>query len=298
MVTGGGRSSLESPGSSELNEEEESPEPDADYMEEYDSEEERKQKRKKRLPQKIRSSIGGSNSNVSSGSSSSTLITRSTKGTENDKPFLCNCKSLLFYLIPHFPLFTACNRRYKTASSLKAHRTQYHGGEVHKSSPAPPPVPPTPRALPPKKTEVRVPVILPPPPNLNGKEDAKPSPYCDFCLGDSACNRKSSKMEKMVSCANCGRSGIFCLVICSCTIDFFFAAHPSCMQFSESLSTVVHMYRWQCIECKSCHFCGTSENDDQLLFCDDCDRGYHMYCLRPPLKNQPEGDCFGGYDLF
>ena len=64
------------------------------------------------------------------------------------------------------------------------------------------------------------------------------------------------------------------------------------MQFSESLSTVVHMYRWQCIECKSCHFCGTSENDDQLLFCDDCDRGYHMYCLRPPLKNQPEGDLF------
>lgn len=61
------------------------------------------------------------------------------------------------------------------------------------------------------------------------------------------------------------------------------------MQFSDSLSNVVHTYRWQCIECKSCHFCGTSENDDQLLFCDDCDRGYHMYCLRPPLKNPPEG---------
>ena len=52
---------------------------------------------------------------------------------------------------------------------------------------------------------------------------------------------------------------------------------------------MVHTYRWQCIECKSCHFCGTSENDDQLLFCDDCDRGYHMYCLHPPLKNPPEG---------
>lgn len=69
-------------------------------------------------------------------------------------------------------------------------------------------------------------------------------------------------------------------------------AHPSCMQFSQSLSTVVHTYRWQCIECKSCHFCGTSENDDQLLFCDDCDRGYHMYCLRPPLKHPPEGTAF------
>ena len=74
----------------------------------------------------------------------------------------------------------------------------------------PPPVPVPPRTLPAKKPEVRVPVILPPPPNLNGKEDAKPSPYCDFCLGDSTCNRKSTKAEKMVSCANCGRSGEMC----------------------------------------------------------------------------------------
>lgn len=66
-------------------------------------------------------------------------------------------------------------------------------------------------------------------------------------------------------------------------------AHPSCMQFSAALSAVVRTYRWQCIECKSCHFCGTSENDDQLLFCDDCDRGYHMYCLKPPIKEPPEG---------
>ena len=28
---------------------------------------------------------------------------------------------------------------------------------------------------------------------------------------------------------------------------------------------------------------------DQLLFCDDCDRGYHMYCLKPPMTEPPEG---------
>lgn len=27
----------------------------------------------------------------------------------------------------------------------------------------------------------------------------------------------------------------------------------------------------------------------KLLFCDDCDRGYHMYCLVPPIKEPPEG---------
>lgn len=29
---------------------------------------------------------------------------------------------------------------------------------------------------------------------------------------------------------------------------------------------------------------------DQLLFCDDCDRGYHLYCLKPPLKTAPENE--------
>lgn len=83
-----------------------------------------------------------------------------------------------------------CRRRYKTASSLKAHHTQNHPGE---------PFPPS--------LEEKVPVILPPPPNLQGKELAKPNPYCDFCLGDSTGNKKTSKPEKMVSCADCGRSG-------------------------------------------------------------------------------------------
>ena len=75
---------LESPGSSELNEEEESPEPDADYMEEYDSEEDRKQKKKRRPPPKVRSSVGNNVNNSS--------ITRSSKAAENDKPFPCSCK--------------------------------------------------------------------------------------------------------------------------------------------------------------------------------------------------------------
>ena len=34
---------------------------------------------------------------------------------------------------------------------------------------------------------------------------------------------------------------------------------------------------------------GTSDNDDQLLFCDECDRGFHMYCLTPRIERPPEG---------
>lgn len=78
------RSVLESPGSSELNEEEESPEPDVDYMDDYDSDEERKNKKKKRPPPKMKN-----NSSISS----TTSTTRSTRASDNDKPFLCNRKT-------------------------------------------------------------------------------------------------------------------------------------------------------------------------------------------------------------
>ncbi|XP_078097212.1 zinc finger protein neuro-d4-like [Mustelus asterias] len=99
-----------------------------------------------------------------------------------------------------------------------------------------------------------------------------PNTYCDFCLGGISGNKKTGSPEDLISCADCGRSG-----------------HPSCLQFTVNMTAAVRTYRWQCIECKSCNLCGTSENDDQLLFCDDCDRGYHMYCLNPPMSDPPEG---------
>ena len=29
-----------------------------------------------------------------------------------------------------------------------------------------------------------------------------------------------------------------------------------------------------------------------MLLCDGCDRGHHMYCLKPKLKAVPKGDWF------
>ena len=37
--------------------------------------------------------------------------------------------------------------------------------------------------------------------------------------------------------------------------------HPSCLQFSDNMLISVKKYAWQCIECKSCGLCGTSDND-------------------------------------
>lgn len=88
------------------------------------------------------------------------------------------------------------------------------------------------------------------------KPRATPSPYCDFCLGDTKENKKTGVPEELVSCSDCGRSG-----------------HPTCLQFTENMIISVKKYRWQCIECKCCSLCGTSENDETLLFCDSCDAG-------------------------
>ncbi|XP_070497908.1 zinc finger protein ubi-d4 [Chironomus tepperi] len=121
------------------------------------------------------------------------------------------------------------------------------------------------------------------PGDKNDKPRASPSPYCDFCLGDTKENKKTGFPEELVSCSDCGRSG-----------------HPTCLQFTENMIISVKKYRWQCIECKCCSICGTSENDETLLFCDSCDAGFHMYCLSPPLTQPPEGswDCKSCIETF
>ncbi len=41
-----------------------------------------------------------------------------------------------------------------------------------------------------------------------------------------------------------------------------------------------------------CRICRRKCGDELLLLCDGCDHGYHTYCLKPPLKDIPEGDWF------
>ena len=39
-----------------------------------------------------------------------------------------------------------------------------------------------------------------------------------------------------------------------------------------------------------CHKCKKGDKPEKMLLCDTCDRGWHLYCLTPPLKSIPEGD--------
>nr|6OIE_A Chain A, Histone acetyltransferase KAT6B [Homo sapiens]6OIE_B Chain B, Histone acetyltransferase KAT6B [Homo sapiens] len=99
-----------------------------------------------------------------------------------------------------------------------------------------------------------------------------PIPICSFCLGTKESNREK-KPEELLSCADCGSSG-----------------HPSCLKFCPELTTNVKALRWQCIECKTCSACRVQgRNADNMLFCDSCDRGFHMECCDPPLSRMPKG---------
>ncbi|XP_037534439.1 zinc finger protein neuro-d4 [Nematolebias whitei] len=90
--------------------------------------------------------------------------------------------------------------------------------------------------------------------------------YCDFCLGGS---KKTGCPEDLISCADCGRSVLLVYSI----------ANPSNQIYGHSDRSVLNLTFSKI----------GSFMMDQLLFCDDCDRGYHMYCLSPPMSEPPEG---------
>ncbi|KAL6848545.1 hypothetical protein ACP4OV_021839 [Aristida adscensionis] len=41
-----------------------------------------------------------------------------------------------------------------------------------------------------------------------------------------------------------------------------------------------------------CEACGSGEASAELMLCDGCDRGFHIFCLRPILPRVPAGDWF------
>ncbi len=103
---------------------------------------------------------------------------------------------------------------------------------------------------------------------------------------------------------------------------FPFIGHPSCLQMTPSMLEHVKRLRWYCVDCKRCTLCHYSANsssrhaggssgespnenttstdlnsgsrsdkDNDLLLCDNCDRGYHLSCVAPDLSEPPEGMC-------
>uniref|UniRef100_A0A7S4SER4 Uncharacterized protein n=2 Tax=Ditylum brightwellii TaxID=49249 RepID=A0A7S4SER4_9STRA len=47
---------------------------------------------------------------------------------------------------------------------------------------------------------------------------------------------------------------------------------------------------WDPYGTTTCEICRQDKDDHQILICDECHRGYHMYCVRPVIVNVPTSD--------
>ncbi|XP_040095037.1 PHD finger protein 10 isoform X3 [Oryx dammah] len=88
-----------------------------------------------------------------------------------------------------------------------------------------------------------------------------PNALCGICLKGKE-SSKRGKAEPLVHCSQCGNSG-----------------HPSCLDMPMELASMVETYPWQCMECKTCVVCGQPHHEEEMMFCDVCDRGYHTFCV-------------------
>ena len=69
-------------------------------------------------------------------------------------------------------------------------------------------------------------------------------------------------------------------------------SHPVCLELNPTLvkwQTILD-YKWQCMQCKTCSKCQKPYDEDKMMFCDRCDRGFHTYCVG--LSEVPGGSFF------
>lgn len=97
----------------------------------------------------------------------------------------------------------------------------------------------------------------------------KPNAVCKVCKSGGS-KIRDGKVEELVHCSECDNSG-----------------HPSCMDLTADVVDILKTYPWQCMDCKTCIHCRDPYDEDKMLFCDKCDRGYHTFCVG--LKNLPQG---------
>lgn len=73
--------------------------------------------------------------------------------------------------------------------------------------------------------------------------------------------------------------------------------HFKCLDVPHTarIQATMRTYDWMCVDCKRCEECDDiktkegdgEEEEEELLFCDGCDRGYHVSCL--DMKDVPDG---------
>ncbi|KAL5474775.1 hypothetical protein EMCRGX_G026784 [Ephydatia muelleri] len=92
---------------------------------------------------------------------------------------------------------------------------------------------------------------------------------CSVCYKGRASNQREEP-EDLLYCITCHSH-----------------THPSCLNLTPKVATIAKTYPWQCLECKMCQVCGDGGQEESMVFCDECDRGYHSFCVN--LNGIPSG---------
>ncbi|KAL7291282.1 hypothetical protein TKK_0014888 [Trichogramma kaykai] len=100
-----------------------------------------------------------------------------------------------------------------------------------------------------------------------GEIDVNSDIKCKMCSNHL---NKLNQPEILIACGKCSKN-----------------VHPSCMDLTLDMVPHIRAYSWQCTDCKTCAQCHDPADEDKMLFCDMCDRGYHIYCVG--LRRVPQG---------
>ena len=91
---------------------------------------------------------------------------------------------------------------------------------------------------------------------------------CNICTKSSQINIPNFTLNNteqfMVHCSSCDSH-----------------SHPNCLELNPKLVNwqCIMQYEWQCMDCKRCSKCDNPHDEDKMMFCDRCDRGFHTYCV-------------------
>ncbi|CAG4956953.1 unnamed protein product [Colias eurytheme] len=92
--------------------------------------------------------------------------------------------------------------------------------------------------------------------------------------------RRRTDPDNMLLCDGCNKGHhLYCLKppLAVCT------SRPTLEHSVSWAASVLHA---------SCRLCRRRTDPDNMLLCDGCNKGHHLYCLKPPLAKVPEGDWF------
>merc|ERR1711993_75860 len=66
-----------------------------------------------------------------------------------------------------------------------------------------------------------------------------------------------------------------------------------CPQLFVHLTTLESSIMWsKSLLNTKCRICRRKTDPEKMLLCDGCDRGHHLYCLKPKLKKIPDDDWY------